>query len=272
MELQYFCTIWGNTLPFEKFCKKAKQAGYGGVEMDLPLTLSKGEKSNILKTLEAYDLKLIAQYWQSIEKNFNENRESYKKHLYALAETNPVLINGQTGKDYFTFEQNMKLITVAENVSKETGVEILHETHRGKFLFNLPVLKQCIDSNKKVSITLDASHWCTVHESLLDDQSKALSLAIKHTRHIHARVGFEEGPQINDPRAPEWASLVEKYFSWWDLVVMNHKKKKKNLTITPEFGPIPYMPTAPYTKKNLSVQWDVNVHMMKLFKERYHKI
>lgn len=267
MKILYFCPHWGNTLPFEQFCKNVKIAGYDGVEMDLPF--DKSEKENILKTLESKGLKLIGQYWQSLEKDFEINAQNYSKHLYNLADAKPLLINTQTGKDYFSFEQNMMLISIAEKISEETGIEILHETHRGKFLFNLPVFQKSVESNKNIAITLDASHWCTVHESMLDDQEEAMMLALQHTRHIHSRIGFEEGPQVNDPRAPEWKSVVEKYFSWWDQVVAIHQKNKQTLTVTTEFGPAPYMPAEPYTGKSLSSQWDVNVHMLNMFKERY---
>ena len=53
------------------------------------------------------------------------------------------------------------------------------------------------------------------------------------------------------------------------VVVANHKKKKQDLTVTPEFGPAPYMPLKPYSQKPISKQWDINVFMMELFKARY---
>ncbi len=33
----------------------------------------------------------------------------------------------------------------------------------------------------------------------IDDQQEALALACIHAIHIHARIGYEEGPQVNDP-------------------------------------------------------------------------
>ena len=41
------------------------------------------------------------------------------------------------------------------------------------------------------------------------------------------------------------------------------------LTVTPEFGPYPYMPILPYTRQPIVSQWEVNVHMMQLLRERY---
>ena len=67
MTIRFFAPEWGNTLPFDTFCKNVKAAGYDGVEMALPF--ESGEKQAILDALAAHDLKLIGQYWQSFEKD-----------------------------------------------------------------------------------------------------------------------------------------------------------------------------------------------------------
>lgn len=267
MPVNYFCPLWGNKLPFDAFCQKVKQAGYDGIEMDIPSAPK--EKKKVLQLLKEYDLLLIGQYWQSLEKNFASHYKNYKTYLYRLASINPVLINAQTGKDYFSFEQNMQLITMAGKISAETGIEIVHETHRGKFLYSIPVFQKSIQANREIKITLDISHWCNVHESFLEDQQKGVQLALKHTRHLHARIGTTQSAQVNDPRAPEWKELVGKYCSWWDKIAQMHLRKKKPLTITTEFGPAPYMPTAPYTNKPLADQWEINLFMLQLLKKRY---
>uniref|UniRef100_UPI00404737EF hypothetical protein n=1 Tax=Mariniflexile sp. TaxID=1979402 RepID=UPI00404737EF len=104
----------------------------------------------------------------------------------------------------------------------------------------------------------------------MEDQEAAVAIAISRTEHIHARVGFPEGPQISDPRAPEWKSALNHHLLWWDKVVALKKSAhEKELTITPEFGPQPYMPVLPYSQTPLSNQWDINVFMMDLLKKRY---
>lgn len=269
MPIKYFCTIWGNNLPFDKFCKKVKQAGYDGVEMDIPLGVV--ERSAIESTLKKFDLDLIGQYWQSLEKKFELNAKNYEKHLHNIAAANPILINAQTGKDYFSFEQNMELVDIAARVSKKTGIEIVHETHRGKFFYNIPVFQKAVESNPDIKIALDISHWCTVHESFLADQKEGVQLALKHAHHLHARIGHTQSPQINDPRAPEWKDTVDTYLKWWDKLISLQLKRKKSITITTEFGPLPYMPTMPYSNKPLAVQWDINLYMLQLLKTRYGK-
>jgi hypothetical protein len=235
--------------------------------MDLPL--GKQEVKEVLLILHDNGLLLIGQYWQSLEKDFRSNHKNYKKYLYHLAGAEPLFINAQTGKDYFTLDMNMKLIDLANEVTSNSGIEVVHETHRGKFLFSLPVFLQAIKEDPTLKITFDVSHWCNVHESLLEDQEAGLKKAIRAAAHIHSRVGFSEGPQINDPRAPEWASVVDRHFSWWDEIVSKHRSNKKDLTVTAEFGPSPYMPLLPYSQKPVSNQWDVNLHMVELFKKRY---
>jgi len=265
--ISYYCPHWGNQKSFDTFCKNVKNAGYDGVEMDIPF--DEDERDHIFVKLKKYQLKLIGQYWQSMEKDFKTHKANFTKYLYHLASFEPVLINTQTGKDYFSFEKNMELIQLAENISKQTGVMIAHETHRGKFLYNLPAVQACVKANKNVKLTLDASHFCNVHESYLEDQAEALQAAITHTQHLHARVGHPEGPQVNDPRAPEWAEALKKHFSWWDQVVALHKKNKTPLTITTEFGPAPYMPSYPYSNKPVAKQWDINIFMLTQLQNRY---
>ena len=39
------------------------------------------------------------------------------------------------------------------------------------------------------------------------DLNEAIDAAIPHVLHVHARVGFDQGPQVSDPFAPEWSQV-----------------------------------------------------------------
>ena len=122
----------------------------------------------------------------------------------------------------------------------------------------------------QLRLTADFSHWCNVSESLLEDQAESLALAIERTDHLHARVGHAQGPQVSDPRAPEWQPAVEAHLTWWDKVFTRHQQAgAATFTVTPEFGPAPYMPALPYTAQPVAEQWELNVHMMELLRERW---
>lgn len=267
MSIRFYAPGWGNALPFDLFCQNVKAAGYDGIEMALPLETD--ERQEILDSLATYELELIGQYWQSFETDLDEHSRQYEKYLRNLIAANPVFINCQTGKDFFTFEQNRQLFALAARISEETGVKIIHETHRGKALFAAHICQDYLARLPDIRLTLDISHWCNVHESLLDDQAESVALAIAHTDHIHSRVGHPEGPQVNDPRAPEWDIALQTHLGWWDNVVEAHLKNGTQLTITTEFGPAPYMPLLPYTQMPLANQWEVNVFIMNLLKKRY---
>lgn len=105
---------------------------------------------------------------------------------------------------------------------------------------------------------------------MLSDQKEAVQLALLKTGHIHARVGHPQGPQVNDPAAPEWKPILDQHLAWWDEIVRIHKENKaKVLTITTEFGPSGYLPTLPYTQQPVADQWSINVFMLNLLKARY---
>jgi hypothetical protein len=105
---------------------------------------------------------------------------------------------------------------------------------------------------------------------LLQDQKETVELALTRTRHIHARVGHAQGPQVNDPRAPEWRSTVEQHLAWWDRAIeLRRQAGAATFTFLTEFGPPNYMPTLPNTREPVSNQSEINLHMMRLLRQRY---
>ncbi len=269
MKIHFLCPSWGNELPFDKFAQKVKAAGYDGVEMSLPIDDS-AQKVQILDSISGADLLFVGQHWETVTVDFDRHKSEYLDRLHNLSDGKPLLIDSQTGKDFFSFEQNMTLVKLASAFTAETGVPVVHETHRGKFSFAAHVTERFLLANPELRIGADFSHWCNVAESMLDDQEAALSLAISRADHIHARVGFPEGPQIPDPRASEWADVLAKHLGWWDRIVIRARTEGRNcLCITPEFGPYPYMTILPGSKQPIANQWDINVFMMTLLRSRY---
>ncbi|HVW96233.1 MAG TPA: hypothetical protein VHA56_09735 [Mucilaginibacter sp.] len=269
MQVKFFCPRWGSeALTWDIFCEKVKAAGFDGVETPVPF--EKAGQEEITAALKKHNLLLIGQYYQSFEKEFHLHKQNFEKHMEHLAAMRPLLIDSQTGKDYFTAEQNGDLFETATAISERTGVIVAHETHRNKALFAAHVASQLLAANPDIVITADFSHWCNVSESLLEQQNEAVELAVSKTIHIHARVGHAESAQVSDPRAPEWTAEVAAHLNWWDKIIAQRKNSGTDLmTITPEFGPAPYMPQMPYTQMPVASQWDINVYMMNMLKKRY---
>ncbi len=269
MRITFFCPLWGSEhMPFESFLERAKEAGYDGVEMSLPL--DRRERKRIRKQIDKAGLLFLAQHWETVDTVFSRHKEEYEKRLRGLASADPVFINSQTGRDFFSFEENRELIDAAARVEQETGVKIRHETHRGKFSFAPHITRTFVEALPDLRLSVDLSHWCAVAESLLEDQEETLAIVFSRADHIHARVGFAEGPQIPDPRVPEWKETVDRHLGWWDRVIERARSEgREYFTITPEFGPVPYMQIQPFTRMPLSNQWDINAYMMEILRERY---
>ncbi|MGO2291079.1 sugar phosphate isomerase/epimerase family protein [Pseudoalteromonas sp.] len=268
MRLTFFCTQWGcEELTFEQFLNRAKSAGFQGVELGFPLDAALRDK--MVEQIQAAELEFIGQHYETLDSDFTVHRKNYQQRLENLIATKPKFINSQTGKDFFTAEQNNQLLALAHQLSEQSGIAIHHETHRGKFSFAAHITEQFIKQDKKLTLTADFSHWCSVAESLLENQQAALNLAISRVHHIHARVGNSQRAQISDPRAPECQTEVACHLDWWQRVVEQAKLQGRDeVTITPEFGPAPYMFMLPFTEQPITSQWDVNVFMMKLLTER----
>jgi hypothetical protein len=93
---------------------------------------------------------------------------------------------------------------------------------------------------------------------MLEDHAEVVGLAASRAIHIHSRVGYENGPQVPDPRAPEWAAHLAKFEGWWKMIISEHKKRGEEiLTVTPEYGPPTYMQTVPFENKPVADLWDV---------------
>ncbi|MFA9392118.1 MAG: sugar phosphate isomerase/epimerase family protein [Prolixibacteraceae bacterium] len=264
MDILFFCPKWGlEDLSYHDFLVKAKYTGFDGVEMLIPT--EKGLKQEIRRLLDQFGLKLIAQQGEAVTAPlFEEHIILFEKHLRNACELNPLFINSQTGKDYFSFDENCILIEKAMEIELQTGVPIIHEIHRGKFTFAPVLMGAYMDKFPQIRFGFDISHWLTVSESTLQDptQSAIVDRVIKHSGHIHARIGHEEGPQITDPRAPEWQYVVDLHKDWWNKIVQHARKNKAEFfTITPEFGPEPYMQRLPFTQMPVANQREINVHM-----------
>ncbi|VGO14189.1 hypothetical protein PDESU_02748 [Pontiella desulfatans] len=269
MDLKIFAPLWGSEqMDFATFADRVAEAGYDGVELSFPLH-DEAVREKAVRILKERNLALIAQHWQTINPNIAEHIEEFLAHLNWLADTEPLFINSQTGRDWFSVADNLRIIEAAARFSEETGIRVLHETHRGKSLFCATRTMEILEAEASMRITADFSHWCTVSESWLEDQQATVAQAIARADHIHARVGHPEGPQVTDPRAPEWQDALHAHLAWWDAIAETKKASGERLTITSEFGPFPYMPTLPYTRQPIADQWEINVHMMNLLRQRY---
>ncbi len=269
MKIKILCPLWGHEhLDQEVFLDKVRIAGYDGFDTWLPEDAIL--KHQLFDYLQKHEMYVVTHQHQASGNTFKEFKSSFLKNLTICAEPRPVLINSHTGRDYFSLEQNLELINIAQEFSEKSGITVSHETHRGRVGYSPQMTDQIFSANKNFWITADFSHWVCVTESFLENFSKILSEAIERTRHVHARVGYEQGPQVPDPRAPEWQYAVDHFLAWWDKIVdVNADCNCAILPFTTEFGPPPYLHTIPYTNQPVADQFELNCYIKDILNSRY---
>ena len=265
-KLIFMATNWGFNGTTDQFCARAKAEGYDGIEVWTPQ--EEKEKVALLEATQKHGLS-IGLLCGNGSSDYQKHVDGFEASLQKALDIKPIYINCHSGRDWFTFAGNQKIVDLTIKAHHKTGIPIYHETHRGRMLFAAHITRQFIEAIPELRLTLDISHWCNVHESLLQDQEETVQKALERTSHIHTRVGHAEGPQVNDPRAPEWDATLQRHLGWWDTVVKRHAAGGLPLTMLTEFGPPDYLPALPYTRQPVADQWAINVYMKDLLKKRY---
>ena len=232
-KIKYLCTYWGcENLSAKEFLKYVVDNGYQGVEINFPneehfVQEFLLELKSIRENIESEFIFIAQQVLDNKTESVDDYIKRMTSRLEFLVSLKPNAINSHTGKDFFDFSENCKVLNVTEQISKESGIPIWHEIHRGRFSFHLKTLLQYTEVFPNLKLIADFSHFCTVSESLLDDQKHFLNKIYSNSVHIHARVGASQSPQVNNPFAPEWKEHLDRFVGLWQDIVEVQKKKNK---------------------------------------------
>ena len=267
MKFLFFRSTWGMETPsLGDALIRIKQGGFDGVELGVPSTES--ECLEARRQCDDLGLLVVVQQWTAGRDN-REHSASFEAQYRRALLLNPVRVNSHTGKDHYSLEENLEVFDRATALEHQEGVPVVHETHRGRALFSTTGSRAILSARPGIRLAADFSHWCCVHESLLEDQSEFMGTAMAHSDYIHARVGFSQGPQIPDPRAPEWVTTMETHLTWWkQIAALRAAEGVPELHICPEFGPAPYMTVIPHTRKPIADLWEINCFMREWLRER----
>ncbi|MFN3405064.1 MAG: hypothetical protein ACK40G_13265 [Cytophagaceae bacterium] len=248
------------------FLSKLKEAGYDGVEMQLPK--EKVEKFILKHVLKDLNLLFVATI--KLEYNtFEEYFTAYINALNDLQEFEPVAINSVTGKSWFSFEQNCRLIEEAALFAVKTGIKVYHKADRNGFAFHPAVVGNYIKTFANLEFTSDFSEW-VIASGMEPNRFKNLCGDISFS-HINCKIADTNTAQISDPRAPEFSGLMEQYIKSWEEIVANACRTEKALvTINTAFDQA-CAPKLPYSNMPVSNAWDINLYLLKTLSEAFAK-
>jgi hypothetical protein len=172
----------------------------------------------------------------------------------------PIFFNAMAGSDLWEFGESVEFLTKAYAMAQGYGIRVGYETHRGRSLFHPVVTKNLLAEVPPIELTLDLSHWCNVCERLvLDELPEILALAAERALHIQPRVGYDQGAQVPDPRAPAYQTAVQAHLRCWQAVWESQRARCFTVsTMTPEFGPDGYLQVHPFTQEPVADLWELN--------------
>lgn len=266
MQIRYVCSLWGmNQSTLAESLQAIKSAGYDGVEAWAPG--EEAQRREFRAMLTDLELDLVSQQW-TFGNSPAAHVASFEEQYLRNIELRPCFVNSHTGVDHYLLEENLPIFDHASELAERHGISVLHETHRGRPTFSAPSTVALLDARPQLALTADFSHWCCVHESLLQDQAGRVRRASEHAYYIHARVGHAQGPQVPDPRVPEWQDALVTHLRWWqDIVDIRFSTGAGSLYVCTEFGPPDYMTRLPFTRMPISDQWKINLYMKKYLQQ-----
>jgi len=266
LKLLLFRHLWGVDETWELVFPKIQNEGYHGIEAPLPNPEQRGRFKDLLKQ---FGFSFIPQIFTS-GKTVDAHITSFEKQVDEAQSLQPQLINCHSGFDGWPEEESVRFFEKAMQIESARNAAVAHETHRGRILFHPWITARLLSRFENLKLCCDFSHWVCVCERLIDDQAAIIAQCAPRTIHIHARVGYEEGPQVPDPRAPEYRRHLEAHERWWEAIWSAQKQRgMKESTLTPEFGPPPYLHTLAHTEAPVANLWDICNWQAKRQAERF---
>jgi sugar phosphate isomerase/epimerase len=243
MKLKLVRHLWGMNTPLELAFPLFRQQGYQAIEGHPP----HDQQERVRSLREASGLGLIGMAFtggDSIDQHF----DSLRQQVDNLLAQGAYQITVHSGSDAWPVAKAVEFLGRVNEYEQGLPVAVGHETHRGRILFNPWVTRDLLRQLPNLKLVIDFSHFVCVAERLNWDDGGIVDLCAQRCVHLHARVGYEEGPQVPDPSAAEYAGHLAKHVEWWK-VVWNARKRMgdASLSVTPEFGPPGYLHTLPHT-------------------------
>jgi len=278
MNLYLFKTLWGHRGGIDDAIERACRHGFDGIEGQVP----SGNKDRELfkRKLTDAGLRFIAEIYTA--GNYVPDRQATPAdHLASLRcqmessiECGPLFLTVTAGCDAWSIPESVEFFGRAMETADEFAATISFETHRSRSFFNPWITRDIVRQLPDLKLTCDFSHWCVVGERLImDTEPDVLAFCAERAHHVHARVGYDQGPQVPHPVAPEYYAATEAHERWWLQIWQSQSRRGMAVaTMTPEFGPDGYLQCKPFTRQPAADLDEINewmaLRLRRLFIER----
>lgn len=262
MKLALFKTLWGHDGDLSSAIEMAREAGFQGIEGPVP-----ADAADFLRQLdgtpwiaEVTTCTPPGEYLPRPHLGVDAHLASLEEGIVRSLQGGPLFITTMAGSDAWGLDDCLRFHEGVLRLQERHRITLSVETHRGRPTFHPWRTMEILAEFPDLRLTCDFSHWCVVCERLVPDQEPALLKAIcHHAHHLHGRVGYAQGPQVPDPRAPEFAAELAAHERWWDVLLAAMRERgTETATFTPESGPDGYLQCQPFTRTPVADLWEIN--------------
>jgi sugar phosphate isomerase/epimerase len=278
MKLKLFKTLWGHTGSLDDAITACRENDLSGIEGPAPVKAP--ERKEFQARLADARLDYIAEictggsYVPDRQLSPYKHLESFRRKAADSMECHPQFLTVIAGCDAWSISQSVEFFTTACRIASDLRVTVSFETHRSRSFFNPWTTRDILEELPELKLTCDFSHWCVVCERLIDTEPEILKLCAARAHHVHARVGYDQGPQVPHPAAPLYGEALAAHERWWAQIWESQLGRGcKATTMTPEFGPDGYLQSHPFTAVPVADLEEINIWMAqrqrRRFDERY---
>jgi len=274
LRVAFIKTLWGVTPAmgnapggYGALFARIKSEGFAGVETPVRMV---ADAAAFRAALDAAGLEYVAMVNtctfapdDTASDDPEAHLASFQAQLLEAAALRPTLVNAHSGRDSWPLPVATAFLERALALGAASGLAVAHETHRGRILYNPWVTRDLVRALPALRLTADLSHFCVVGERVFSPSegawADALAAIAPATVHIHARVGYAQGPQVPHPAAPEAAGALAAHEGWWRAILAARAAAgQARLTVEPEHGTDGYQQRLPYTGVETADIWQVN--------------
>lgn len=293
-----FKSLWGlvnkdggNKL-LQHILPEMQATGYHGIECSVRLAYSLDKSDGFAALMKEHGLRWIPivfssgpdavvnsqtpiiDHDSSVERHVDTIKQQIAIAMSMSAGMEVPFINSHTGHDSFTEIKAHTLLQRLARAEDELSVKIVHEVHRGRIFFNPWVTQRLAQQNPNVKLIADYSHFTCASEIEPWDPNliRVLDRLAPHIHHIHARIGYDNGPQVVDPRFPTWQRHTRAFESLWKYIwKVQYLNGFRSTSATTEFGPPSYQPVYPCICKSSVGLEDINEWMGRRVQQVFHE-
>jgi hypothetical protein len=254
LQLRTYRHAWGAVghrarfASLSEFVPAVKDRAYDGIELApvafevAPHAYGTDGPERLRELLAEHDLTLVPMV-MTYGSTPREHVDQFERQLAEAMSWGPPFVVSHTGSDAFDDATAAELLARCVAASSGLGVRVAHETHRGRVLCTPWRTARLLEAVPDLWLKADFSHFVCVAERLLQDEGDVMAAVCARVLHTDLRIGFENGPQVPDPRDPRWESHRAAFEAWWDLIWASATSRGEPWTsVTPEYGPFSYAP------------------------------